>query len=69
MGPLRQATEQRIADLDDPDVALVALVKRLADIIDGDYGNASHVKEYRAAMRDPCPPVVRGPSLDDLEDD
>lgn len=69
MGPLRQATEERIADLDAPDVALVALAQRLADIIDGDYANASHVKEYRGVMRDLCPPRITGPSLDDLEDD
>lgn len=69
MGPLRRATDERIGAIEDPDGALVALAQRLADIIDGDYANASHVKEYRGVMRDLCPPRITGPSLDDLEDD
>lgn len=69
MGALRDATDKRIAELDDPDVALVALAQNLADKLDGDYGNASHAKVYHGVMRDLCAAGRKGPSLDDLEDD
>ncbi len=69
MGSMREATDATIAALTDPDPWATALVQRLADICDGEYSNASHFKEYQAAMRLLCTPKATGPSLDDLEDD
>lgn len=68
MGALRDATDELIAGLDNPNVALVAAVRRLADTIDSDYYSASHFKEYRLILRD-LSPQTSGPSLSDLVDD
>lgn len=69
MGPMRQATDMKVATLDNPDAYLVATAQRLADICDGEYHNASYFKEYQVAMRALCPPQTSGPSLSDLVDD
>lgn len=51
VGTVRQATDERIAGLTAPDVAFVALAKRLADMLDDpSTANAATAKEYRATM-------------------
>ena len=51
MGPVRRATKQRLSELAAPDVALVALAYRLADMVDDpEKGTAAAAKEYRATM-------------------
>ena len=51
MGPVRRATKQRLSALAAPDVALVALAYRLADMVDDpETSTAAAAKEYRATM-------------------
>ena len=70
MGPVRTATVERIAGLTDPDVALVALALRLADLLDGDEtATASAAKEYRATVLALTKAEPSGPTLDDLDEE
>ncbi|MCC6434424.1 MAG: hypothetical protein IT196_05285 [Acidimicrobiales bacterium] len=68
MGAVRLATEVRIEQLHDPDVALVALALRLADLLDGDEPTAAAAKEYRATITALTVDAARDLSLEDLLD-
>lgn len=68
VGPVRHATEERISGLPAPDVALVALALRLADMLDDPEATASAAKEYRATMAVLTASESSGPTLDDLLD-
>jgi hypothetical protein len=69
MGRLRDATDERIGQIDAPDVALVALAHHLAGMIeDPDLFSAAAVREYRATMSDLVKASAAGPlSLDDVD--
>jgi hypothetical protein len=69
MGLLRTATDQRIAELDAPDVALVAGARMAADLLDDpDLATAALLKEWRAIMSDLVKASAAGPlSLDDVD--
>ena len=69
MGIVRDATEAKLAELTDPDVALSALALRLAELLDSEQGNAAAAKEYRATMNALTNKSKPSMSLDDLEDD
>jgi hypothetical protein len=65
MGRLRDATDKRIAELDAPDVALVALAHFLAARIeDPETYAAATVREYRATMFD----LVKASAESDLDE-
>lgn len=64
-----EATEQRVSELDDPDVALVALAFRLAGLLDDpDSASAAAAKEYRSTILALTAGAAREDVLDDLLD-
>lgn len=68
LGPVGKATKARLAALDDPDVALVALALRCAALLDDpETATAALVKEYRATLAALTADAKAGSTLDDLD--
>ena len=62
-----EATNERIAELERPDVALVALALNLAaQLDDPDKANAAAAREYRATMLALSSSASKSDGLDDL---
>tara|TARA_R110000868_G_scaffold315811_1_gene576685 strand:+ start:119 stop:337 length:219 start_codon:yes stop_codon:yes gene_type:complete len=69
MGPVRRATIERVAAIDAPDVALVALAYRLADMLDDpETATASAAKEYRVTITQLAAQDAKTPTVYDLDD-
>lgn len=69
MGPVRRATKARVASIDAPDVALVALAYRLADMLDDpETATASAAKEYRVTITQIAATDTKSPTVYDIDD-